>query len=205
MQRLTALLKLTGDRAKGIEAVRGMEGAFAAACADARVKNFSLWHMEEYLFVYGESETGDAHYLDRVLAALPAGVELACAPGSMRLMYHDLGVVREDKALVRHRVFAARLKPGCAEEYKRRHDGLIERRGDKISEGPESNFTIWNGDGCIFGYCEVVRAMEVGEPTPEQHAATVAWETKQLEIMDWITDDMNWLTGEDHPAVERII
>ena len=35
--------------------------------------------------------------------------------------------------------------------------------------------------------------------TPEEEKAdTVAWETRQLEIMDWLTDDVDWLTGQKH-------
>ena len=29
-------------------------------------------------------------------------------------------------------------------------------------------------------------------------ADTIAWETRQLEIMDWLTDDVDWLTGQKH-------
>lgn len=205
MERVTFLLKLNGARAEGVASVRALRDAFADACARGKVDNFSIWHMEEYLFGYGESETGDPSCFDGALARLPEGVQLACAPGTMRQMYHDIGIVRADKGLIRHRVFATRLKPGCAEEYKRRHDGLIAQRGDAVKEGPESNFTIWYGDGCIFGYCELVRAFDAIAPTPEQEAASVAWETRQLEIMDWLTDDMDWLTGEKHPPVERVI
>ena len=43
------------------------------------------------------------------------------------------------------------------------------------------------------------------ETTEEEKEQTIAWETRQLEIMDWLTDDMNWLTGENHPPVERVI
>ena len=200
MNRITFVLKLTGDRAAGIAAVKALEKDFAAAGLD----NFSIWHMEQYLFGYGESASAYAGQLDAALAKLPAGAALVCAPGTMRQMYHDIGIVREDKSLIRHRVFATKLKPNCEEEYKRRHDGLIEARGDTVKEGPESNFTIWYGDGHIFGYCELVKSFD-HEPTPEEHAATVAWETRQLEIMDWLTDDMNWLTGENHPPVERVI
>lgn len=40
-------------------------------------------------------------------------------PGeNMRLMYHNFGVVRENKELIRHRMFMTKLKPGCEEEYK---------------------------------------------------------------------------------------
>ena len=199
MERIAFVLKLAGDRAAGIAAVRSLGEDFASA----GLANFSLWHMQQYLFGYGECEAYRGQ-LDAALAKLPAGVELACAPGTMRLMYHDIGVVRADKSLIRHRVFATKLHPGCEEEYKRRHDGLIAARGDAVKEGPESNFTIWYGDGHIFGYCELVKAFD-HEPTPEERAETAAWETRQLEIMDWLTDDVDWLTGERHPAVERVL
>lgn len=45
--------------------------------------------------------------------------------------------------------------------------------------------------------------METDE-TPEEHAATIAWETRQLGIMDWITNDVDWMTGEHHPGSKRI-
>ena len=198
MQRTTFVLRLEGDRAQGIAAVKAIRAEFEKA----GLENFSVWHMEQYIFGYGEN--GNPAALDAAFALLPSDVKLVCAPGTMRQMYHDIGIVREDKSLIRHRVFATKLKPGCEEEYKRRHDGLIAERGDIVKEGPESNFTIWYGDGHIFGYCELVKSFD-HESTPEEHAATVAWETRQLEIMDWLTDDMNWLTGENHPPVERVI
>jgi len=199
MLRTTFVLKMTGERCAAIEAVKALRAEFE----QAGMENFSIWHMEQYLFGYGEN--GDPAKLDAAFAKLPADVELTCAPGTMRQMYHDIGIVREDKSLIRHRVFATKLKPGCEEEYKLRHDGLIEARGDTIKEGPESNFTIWCGDGHIFGYCELVKAFDAIEPTPEQKEWSLQWETRQLEIMDWLTDDMNWLTGENHPPVERVI
>ncbi len=115
-----------------------------------------------------------------------------------------IGIVREDKSLIRHRVFATKLKEGCAAEYKRRHDGLIEARGDKISEGPESNFTIWNANGYIFGYCELVKSFD-HEMTEDEKTATIAWETRQLEIMDWLTDDVDWMTGEKHDHIQLVV
>ena len=59
-------------------------------------------------------------------------------PGKdMRLMYHNFGVVRENKELIRHRMFMTKLKDGCEEEYKARHDGLdsTERRYSRSGPG----------------------------------------------------------------------
>ena len=168
--------------------------------------NFSLWAVEDLLCGYGEwAGEGKLPGLPPSLTQAVAGDgELLCAPGTMRLMYHDIGIVREDKSLIRHRVFVTKLKPGCEEEYKRRHDGLIAARGDAVSEGPDSNFTIWCGAGYIFGYCEKVKAFD-REMTEAERASTVAWETRQLEIMDWLTDDVDWITGEKHGKIRRMV
>ena len=97
-----------------------------------------------------------------------------------------------------------RIEPGMQAEYKRRHDGLIAARGDAVSQGPDSNFTIWCGAGYIFGYCEKVKAFD-REMTEAERASTVAWETRQLEIMDWLTDDVDWITGEKHRKIRRMV
>lgn len=170
-----------------------------------QIRNFSLWQAEDLVFGYYEAETEPQHdQLETVLDELAECFEWLAKPGSnMRLMYHDFGVVREDKSLIRHRMFMTKLKPGCEEEYKRRHDALVEARGKKVTPGPDSNFSIWYAGGYIFGYDEIDTTMEV-EETAQAHAATVAWESKQLEIMDWITNDVDWLTGQWHPASVRL-
>ena len=118
-------------------------------------------------------------------------------------MYHDLGIVRSNKELIRHRVFVTKLRAGNEEEYKRRHDALIEKRGNLITKGPDSNFTIWYAGGYIFGYNEIDTTMEA-EMSDEELENTIAWETKMLEIMDWITNDVDWITGECHEGVKKI-
>jgi len=165
------------------------------------VENFSVWAIGDFLFCYGEYP--DGFCFDCLKEFLPQGAELFAAPKTLPLMYHNIGVVREDKSLIRHRVFATKLKSGCEEEYKRRHDVLVDARGDEVAEGPESNFTIWLANGYIFGYCELVRAFD-HEPTEEEKAATIAWETRQLEIMDWLTDDVDWITGQHHDPVRLV-
>lgn len=199
----------------------GMERAFSrlyeavpedvlAAWRHMGLANQSVWRVEDYALGYQERDEAQAGLTDadraalrRWEAALGGVAEYIARPGQMRLMYHNIGVVRADKSLIRHRVFATRLKPGCAGEYKRRHDELIRARGDRVEDGPESNFTIWNSGDLIFGYCELVRAYD-HEMTAEEREASAEWETRQLEIMDWLTDDVDWLTGQRHPKAERV-
>lgn len=210
MERRTFLLEMYPDRqAEVLRQLKELGPEIQAQAARLGVNNFSIWNVSNLLLGYGEydrtTDLDDAPELRaRLEPVIDGSAELICPTGSMRLMYHDIGVVRQDKSLIRHRVFAARLKPGCTEEYKRRHDALIAARGDAVSDGPDSNFTIWYGGGYIFGYCEKVKAFDHAM-TDAERAATVAWETRQLEIMDWLTDDVDWITGEKHDPIRRIV
>lgn len=172
------------------------------------VENASVWHAGGYVYSYRELPDDYAgkdealKYQAEWWRAAGDLARAAQAPGTLRLMYHDIGEVRADKSLIRRRVFATILKTGCAEEYYNRHKALIDARGARISEGAETNFTIWcANDKLIFGYCELVKALDRA-PSPEDIKATTEWETRQLEIMDWITDDVDWLTKQTHPKME---
>lgn len=168
---------------------------------DNNISNFSVWKMADLLFVYGEAEDDYCFIEDRterisdITDKLEDTITWLSGPGQrMQLMYYDYGIVRTSKELVRHRVFAAKLKEGCLLEYKRRHDELIEQRGNTINYGPESNYSIWSDGIYIFGYEEIDTTMEEAL-TEEQKEWSVVWENKMLEIMEWVTDDIDWITG----------
>ena len=42
------------------------------------------------------------------------------------------------------------------------------------------------------------------EETVEAREQTVEWEMRQLGIMDWITNDVDWMTGDVHADVKRL-
>lgn len=174
------------------------------------VKNFSIWNAGALIFGYYENADGrtlsaeEEAAKDALVKKMEDTFTWISNPGEdMRLMYHDFGIVRENKELIRHRMFMTKLKPGCEEEYKARHDVLVAQRGGVPDPGPDSNFSIWSAGGYIFGYDEIDTTMEV-EETPEDREATIAWETRQLGIMDWITNDVDWMTGEHHCASVRL-
>ena len=174
------------------------------------ITNFSIWNAEDLIFGYYENKDGmkfsaeDEAVKKDITEKIEDTFTWISTPGEdMRLMYHNFGIVRESKELIRHRVFMTKLKDGCEEEYKARHDGLIEQRGGATDPGPDSNFSIWNAGGYIFGYDEIDTTMEV-EETVESREATVSWEMRQLEIMDWITNDVDWMTRDVHAEVKRL-
>ena len=172
---------------------------FTTFLDEKKITNFSIWSVENLVFGYYETE-------DKIKAEkwFNDSFNWISTPfEEMRLMYHDFGIVRESKELIRHRVFITKLVEGQEEEYKARHDALIEKRGDKINEGPGSNFSIWNAVGYMFGYCEFDTTMEP-EYTEAMRENERKWETKMLEIMSWRTNDVDWLTGIYHENIKRI-
>ena len=177
-----------------------------AFAAGEGLTNASGWYVDRYAFFYAErGREGEL----RIPAVLEDAFAPFCSyiarPGEMRLMYRDDGVIRQDKSLIRHRVFATLIHEGCADEYKARHDALSARREAMPPvDHADSNFTIWCARGRYnFGYCEKVLAFD-HEMTEAEKADTVAWETRMLEIMDWITDDVDWITKERHPAMKNL-
>lgn len=172
------------------------------------IRNYSIWNAENLIFGYYENDADEINLKDETAEKLIQEMEdtfdWISVPGEdMRLMYHDFGIVRERKELIRHRMFMTKLKPGCEEEYKARHDALIAKRNGTITQGPDSNFSIWSAGGYIFGYNEIDTTMET-EETEEEKTFTIEWETRQLEIMEWITNDVDWLTGEHHDSSKRL-
>ena len=140
------------------------------------IRNFSIWNAENLIFLYYECREGMETFLseaekeekERFVSEMCDILTWISTPG---------------KEMICHRVFITKLKDGCEEEYKARHDRLIEQRGEAADPGPDSNFSIWSAGGYIFGYDEIDITMEQ-EETPESRRQTIAWETRQLEIMD---------------------
>ena len=172
--------------------------------------NFSIWNVEQIVFGYFETNNdfsfseSDKEQVAKWETLYRDSYTWISVPfADMRLMYHDFGIVRESKELIRHRVFITKLVPGMEEEYKARHDALVEARGDKITEGPDSNFSIWYAGGYIFGYNEIDTTME-HEMTEQEREHTIRWENRMLEIMSWLTNDVDWITGECHPSIQRL-
>ncbi len=175
------------------------------------ISNFSMWRAEDLIFGYFETleeidswSEENKEFFRELNQRFENCYDWISTPfKSMRLMYQDFGVIREDKELIRHRVFMTKLNGEFEEEYKRRHDALVEARNGAINPGPDSNFSIWSAGGYIFGYDEIDTTMEK-ERTEADRQADIKWETKMLEIMTWITDDVDWITGMHHPHVIRI-
>ena len=99
--------------------------------------------------------------------------------------------------------FAMKVKSGKMNDYRKKLGEIWPDLTTFLDRNKVKNFSIWNAGGYIFGYDEIDTTTEIDE-TPQDREATVAWETRQLGIMDWITNDVDWMTGEWHPASRRL-
>ncbi len=208
MRRNTFALKVNKGQKQSFRAMlKDIWAELTDALDKAGASNFSMWQIEDVVFAYYETgERTDGLYVrirDLFDKTCDSFSWISDPTREMRLMYHDFGIIRESKEQIRHRVFVTKLHEGCEEEYKARHDALVEARGGVPDPGPDSNFSIWYAGGYIMGYDEIDITMEKDE-TEEEHEATKKWESRMLEIMDWLTDDVDWLTGMHHDHVVRI-
>lgn len=207
MERKTFLIKLINDKfEQTIETIIGILPSITEATND--ITNFSIWKAEDMVFGYYEAAQ-DSTATDNLIRSffeekIGASSIILASPGNMRLMYSAIGLPREDKSTIRHRVFITRLKPGCSEEYKLRHDMLSSRMNNPANNSPTNNFTIWNAGDYICGYSEI--DVDYTQPnTEEAKNATIVWEKKMLEIMDWLTDDVDYISGEKHVKIRCLL
>ena len=131
MKREGCMLKLKAGMLSSIEeAICKKEKEIQETLVRFGALNASVWTVEGYVYLYAEFEDENEKGLNDILNEYACS--LACVsewiekPENMRRMYHDIGIVREDKHLIRRRVFATHLKPDCAEEYYNRHKALIK-------------------------------------------------------------------------------
>ncbi|MGI6577418.1 MAG: L-rhamnose mutarotase [Eubacteriales bacterium] len=205
MERFAFLVKVfPGKLAEVTQTMEARMPAVAKDAVAAGASNFSVWRAEDIIFGYYEADTESnvgtiiRSFIDK---EFHDSAILVASPGNMRLMYSAIGSPREDKKSLRHRVFVTRLKPGCAEEYKLRHDNLAAKQSEEPIEGPINNFTIWNAGDYICGYNEIDPDY-IEDADLESEKLNVEWEIRMLEIMDWLTDDVDHISGEKHEKVE---
>lgn len=205
MQRHTFAMQIKKGELSNYRRVLGEVWPEIKAFFDTyNLRNFSLWSVDLIVFGYYESDddfeatddfTAKINELDRRFDNI---YDWISEPGKpMRLMFHNYGGVQESKELVYKKIFVIHLFEGMAEEYKRRHDAVLPTPEQESKHRACNNFTIWNAGDYVFGYMEMDATLE-REKTPEHREYSRNWETSMLEIMEWVTNDVDWLTGEYH-------
>ena len=145
MKRESCMLKIKPGMLMEIEnAIRLQEENIQSALTSLGAMNASVWTVSGYLYISAEFADENPKGLEDALAPYNYDLSFAASyiakPGEMRRMYHDIGIVREDKHLIRRRVFATHLKPDCAEEYYNRQ--FMEEHYEMMIDAGETTFKV---------------------------------------------------------------
>jgi len=190
------------DRDEALQRFAALLSKESPCLAAAGAQNVSLWQAEDLIFGYLEAQTREnLSAIGTIVrgweAELGGAAQLIASPGNMRRMYTALGNPRADKTGLGHRVFMTRLKPGMAQEYRDRHAAI---EGNAAQDSPVNNFTIWNCGDYICGYAELDKGYVI-DRSAQGMEKDRPWESRMLEVMDWLTDDVNALFGFENKPV----
>ena len=93
-----------GLKAAGIAALHSIWSDIKTVLTAQGAANVSIWGIGDFLFCYGEypeNFTLPSSCKASWEKVLSPYLELFAAPGTLSLTYHDIGIVRKDKSLIR--------------------------------------------------------------------------------------------------------
>lgn len=94
----------------------------------------------------------------------------------------------------------ARLKPGCKEEYVRRHNALWPELKDLLKKAGICNYSIWNVEDELFGYYECEQGIAFAAKTQAESPVVDRWNAYMKDIM---VMELDPVTGAQ-PMLEEV-
>ena len=85
-----------------------------------------------------------------------------------------------------------RIKPGMAEEYKRRHDEIWPEMKQLLKEAGISNYTIWSNGSDVFGYYECEKGIAFAKKVQAESPVVARWNVYMDDVLEL---DMDPETG----------
>jgi len=76
------------------------------------------------------------------------------------------------------------IKPGCKEEYVRRHDDLWPEMLALLKEAGICNYTIFCTGNELFGYYECINGVETAEKTQAESPVVDKWNEYMKDILE---------------------
>lgn len=77
----------------------------------------------------------------------------------------------------------ARVKPGCKEEYVRRHNELWPELKQLLKDAGVCNYSIWYTDDTLFGYYECEQGVAFAAKTQAESPVVDKWNEYMRDIM----------------------
>ena len=77
----------------------------------------------------------------------------------------------------------ATVKPGCLEEYIRRHDALWDEMKEVLTRAGIVNYSIWNVGDTLFGYYECTQGAAYAARVQAESPAVDRWNAYMKDVM----------------------
>ena len=77
-----------------------------------------------------------------------------------------------------------RIKPGMAEEYKRRHDNIWPEMKELLKQAGICNYTIWSDGEELFGYYECEKGIAFAEQTQAGSPIVDRWNDYMQDVLE---------------------
>ena len=93
-----------------------------------------------------------------------------------------------------------RIKPGCKDEYIKRHNEIWPEMTEVLKMSGICNYTIFADGNELFGYYECENGIEFAERTQAESSVVVRWNTYMKDILEL---EMDPITGAQ-PKLEPV-
>ena len=93
-----------------------------------------------------------------------------------------------------------RIKPGCKEEYIRRHDAIWPEMSALLKEAGIRNYTIFANGNELFGYYECEKGLSYAQRAQAGSAVVDRWNEYMRDVLEL---EMDPETGAQ-PALEAV-
>ncbi|MBE5808778.1 MAG: L-rhamnose mutarotase [Clostridiales bacterium] len=82
----------------------------------------------------------------------------------------------------------ARVKEGCLDEYRRRHDRIWPEMKQVLSEAGIRNYTIFADGHELFGYYECAQGADFAQRVQNESEVVDRWNEYMADILIWDAD-----------------
>lgn len=93
-----------------------------------------------------------------------------------------------------------KIKPGCKEEYIKRHNEIWPEMKDVLKQAGICNYTIFAEGNELFGYYECEKGIEFAEKTQAESPVVARWNEYMKDILEL---EMDPVTGAQ-PKLEPV-
>ena len=77
----------------------------------------------------------------------------------------------------------ATVKPGCLEEYIRRHDNIWPELQEVLAQAGVVNYSIWNVGNDLFGYYECEKGVAYAAKVQAESEVVDRWNEYMKDVM----------------------